>query len=153
MAKVDLLRLPKAGPFLFYNLDAAVGKGAANRRDDVLLVQYLLKTSANVPGKFGASVGGAKQVAGVWTDYDDLLLGMVQQYWKDKGTSTWQDRRVDPAPPHRTHGSVHHTQYKIITLNLIYQYVRPDDFPKMAKVGDCPAELRPLIGQPDWLKT
>jgi hypothetical protein len=92
MAKVDVLHTPKDA-LLFYNLDAAVGKASANRKDDVLLVQYLLKTSANVPGKFEAIVGGAvKQLPGVWTDYDDMLLGMVQNYWKDKGTSTWQDR-------------------------------------------------------------
>ena len=42
MAKVDLLhgRLHH----LFYNVDAAVGKNAPNRKEDVLLVQYLLKT-------------------------------------------------------------------------------------------------------------
>jgi len=123
MAKVDVLHTPKDA-LLFYNLDATVGKASANRKDDVLLVQYLLKTSANVPGKFEAIVGGAvKQLPGVWTDYDDMLLGMVQNYWKDKGTSTWQDRRVDPAPSNRTHGAIHHTQYKILTLNIIYQYV------------------------------
>jgi len=46
MAKVDLFQSTKTGAFLFYNLDASVGKGGANRRDDVLLVQYLLKTSS-----------------------------------------------------------------------------------------------------------
>jgi hypothetical protein len=153
MAKVDVLHTPKDGSFLFYNLDAGVGKGGVNRKDDVLLVQYLLKTSADVPGRFQALVGGAvKQLAGVWTDYDDMLLGMVQNHWKDKGASTWQDRRVDPAPSNRTHGRIHHTQFKIITLNIIYQYVRPADFPRVAEVTDCPGELRPLIRAPGWLK-
>jgi hypothetical protein len=153
MAKIDVLHTPKDGSFLFYNLDAGVGKGGVNSKDDVLLVQYLLKTSADVPGKFQALVGGAvKQLAGVWTDYDDMMLGMVQNHWRDKGTSTWQDRRVDPAPGNRTHGRVHHTQYKIITLNIIYQYVRPAVFPRIAEVTDCPGELRPLIRAPGWLK-
>jgi len=154
MAKVELYRSLKNGSFLFYNLDAAVGKGGANRRDDVLLVQYLLKTSADVPGKFRAGVGGgAAQVAGAWGDNDDLLLDMVQKYWSERGTATWQDRRVDPVPYQRSMSPIHHTQYKILTLNLIYQYVRPSDFPRMAEAADCPAELRPLIRAPDWLKS
>ena len=63
MAKVDLFQSPGNGTFLFYNLDASVGKGGANRRDDVLMVQYLIKVSANVPGKFLATVGGVSTVA------------------------------------------------------------------------------------------
>jgi hypothetical protein len=153
MAKVDLYRSLRDGSFLFYNLDAAVGKGGANRKDDVLLVQYLLRTSANVPGKFAAGVGGVAQVAGVWSDYDDTLLGMVQNYWSDRGTATWQDRLVDPVPYQRSMSPIHHTQYKILTLNVIYRYVRPLDFPRMAESADCPAELRSLIRAPDWLKS
>jgi hypothetical protein len=43
MAKVDVLHTPKDGSFLFYNLDADVGRGGVNRKDDVLLVQYPAK--------------------------------------------------------------------------------------------------------------
>jgi hypothetical protein len=53
MAKLDVLHTPKDGSFLFYNLEAGVGKGGVNRKDDVLLVQYLLKT-ALMFGKFQA---------------------------------------------------------------------------------------------------
>ena len=95
MAKVDLFQSTRNGTFLFYNLDRSVGKGGVNRRDDVLLVQYLLKTSANVPGKFSAGVGGPPPVAGVWGEVDDILLGMVQSFWAERGTATFQDRRVD----------------------------------------------------------
>jgi hypothetical protein len=153
MAKVDLYRSQRNGSFLFYNLDAAVGKGGANRRDDVLLVQYLMKTSANVPGKFTAQVSGAAQVAGVWSEFDDLLLGTVQRNWSQRGTATWQDRRVDPVPFQRSVSPIHHAQYKILTLNVIYKYLRPSDFPRMAETADCPGELKPLIGAPDWLKS
>ena len=40
MARVDLLH-GRQLHHLFYNVDAAVGKGAPNRKDDVMLVQYL----------------------------------------------------------------------------------------------------------------
>jgi hypothetical protein len=150
MAKVDLHQSPT---FLFYNLDAAVGKGGANRKDDVLLVQYLLKTSANVPGKFSAQVVGVTQVAGVWSEFDDSLLDMVQKAWSERGTATWQDRRIDPVPQQRSLTPRHHAQYKILTLNMIYQFLRPGDFPRIAEVADCPADLRPRIQAPHWLGT
>ena len=151
MAKVDLFQSTSNGTFLFYNLDRNVGKGGANRRDDVLLVQYLLKTSANVPGIFRAAVGGPPPVAGVWGDVDDILLGMVQSDWAERGTATFQDRRVDPVPQHQTMTPIHHTQYKILTLNVIYASLRSADFPKMAEATDCPPDLKPKIRAPNWL--
>ena len=54
MAKVDLFNSPKEGAIIFYNLDAAVGKGAANKREDVLLVQYLCALPTTVAGWPGA---------------------------------------------------------------------------------------------------
>lgn len=42
MARVMLTR-GGAGQRYFYNVDRAVGPGCPNQRDDVLLVQYLLK--------------------------------------------------------------------------------------------------------------
>jgi hypothetical protein len=153
MAKVDLFQSTRNGTFLFYNLDRSVGKGGANRRDDVLLVQYLLKTSANVPGKFLAAVGGPPPVAGVWGDVDDILLGMVQSHWAERGTATFQDRRVDPVPLHQVSTPIHHAQYKILTLNVIYQSLRSSDYPKMADATDCPPELKSQIKAPAWLGT
>ena len=153
MARVDLFQSSKTGAFLFYNLDGSVGKGGANRRDDVLLIQYLMKVTSFIPGKFKATVGGATPVAGVWGDVDDTLLGMLQQEWSERGTATWQDRRVDPVPPHMSQTPVHHTQYKILTLNMIYSSLRPTDFPKMSEATDCPMDLKPKIKAPSWLGT
>jgi hypothetical protein len=151
MARVDLFQSTQSATFLFYNLDGNVGKGGANRRDDVLLVQYLLKISSFIPGKFRATVGGTSPVAGIWGDADDMLLGMVQKEWSERGTATFQDRRVDPVPPHMSQTPVHHAQYKILTLNMIYSSLRPTDFPKMAEAADCPMDLKPKIKAPGWL--
>jgi len=167
MARVDVFRTAKDGTFLFYNVEAAVGMGGANRKDDVLLVQYLLKIVAaggnlvvewkNFPG--GRSGNTTMQspstpdpgLTGVWNDWDVARLKGVELFAIKKGVSTWQDGRVDPVPFGRTHGPAHHTQYKIITLNLMYAKLRASDFPRMSQAGDCPAELRPLIGAPEWL--
>lgn len=153
MAKVDLFNSPKEGAIIFYNLDAAVGKGAANKREDVLLVQYLLKTSANIPGKFRAEVGGVTQVAGKWGEFDEMLLGLVQKEWARLGTKTWQDSRIDPVPAKGGTTPVHNAQYKILTLNAIYASLRPADFPRIAEVADCPGELRAAIRPAKWLGT
>jgi len=153
MAKVDVFSSPKDGAFLFYNLDAAVGKGAANKRDDVLLVQYLMKTSADIPGKFHAQVGGVVQVPGKWSDFDEALLDLVQNAWAKRGTATWQDRRIDPVPRQASTTPIHHAQYKILTLNAIYASLRPADFSSMPDVPDCPGELRAAIRAPKWLGT
>ena len=153
MAKVELFTSSKDGAFLFYNLDAAVGKGAANKRDDVLLVQYLMKTSANIPGKFSAQVGGVTQTVGKWGDFDDTLLEMVQKAWSERGTATWHDHRIDPVPRQGSTTPKHHAQYKILTLNAIYASLRPADFPRIAEVADCPGELRAAIRAPKWLNS
>jgi len=42
MARVSMITV-SVGSRLFYNVDAAVGAGCPNRRDDVLLVQYFLR--------------------------------------------------------------------------------------------------------------
>ena len=47
MARVDLLH-GRQLHHLFYNVDAAVGKDAPNRKDDVMLVQYLLQNASTL---------------------------------------------------------------------------------------------------------
>jgi hypothetical protein len=153
MAKVDVFRSADE-TFLFYNLDAAVGKGCANRRDDVLLVQYLLKASSNVPGTIRIEVRGIDQSPpGVWGNFDDALLKAEQSDWIERGKSIWQDGRVDPVPPQQQslRTPVHQAQYTILTLNAIYQHVRPTDYTRMAQATDCPAELAQRIRAPKWI--
>jgi hypothetical protein len=87
MASVDLVR-PSVGTFLFYNLDAAVGKGGHNERADVLLVQYLLTQIIhlrNLSYLQNESVGGGGQISGVWDQHWDVLLHNYQNDLKHKG--------------------------------------------------------------------
>lgn len=56
-----------------------------------------------------------------------------------------EDRRVDPVVGGQAKGPVHHMQYTILYLNLGYLSVRPADFPRIAEVADCPADLRPEL--------
>jgi len=74
VARVDLLQTP-AQFHLFYNVDAAVGKNAPNRKDDVLLVQYLLKNASTLgfPTVFQWNVLNYP-LAGVWDRNWQALL-------------------------------------------------------------------------------
>jgi hypothetical protein len=144
-----------------------VGSGGANRRDDVLLAQYLLKVAAStglVPQWKVSSAGvrsGSSTMSspdtpdpgftGTWNEWDIARLKGVEQFSTKKGVAAVLDSRIDPVPPGRTQGPIHHMQYKIVTLNLMYAKLRPNDFPRMALANDCPKELRQLIIAPGWL--
>lgn len=149
MASVDILHTP-AGIRLFYNVDAAVGQGCPNRRPDVLLVQYLLKEGCKAPGLAEIQAGAgfvqtAMDITGVW---DQIWGGYLSNYLltlKRRGKPIVHDRRVDPVVAAQSRGAIHHMQYTILYLNLGYGDLRPNDLPRMADVGDCPGELRPLL--------
>ena len=149
MAKVDLLNAKGRAYFLFYNLDQAVGKGCPNRKDDVLLAQYLMVgASQKVPGLIGLYPGGGMgwDVDGIWDNEWDGVLDYYQSEWKKRGPKTWPDRRIDPVPSHIWKASpIHHVQYFIMTLNMLFGDLRPQDFPRLSEAKDCPAELRPFI--------
>jgi hypothetical protein len=150
MAKLDFFHSPGRGYYLFYNLDAAVGIGCPNSKDDVLLVQYLMTVCSKVPGLISL-FPDMVPINGVWDKDWDGFLSYYQDDWAKSGIATWRDRRIDPAiRTGRGMGPVHHKQFKILTLNVTYQGLRPYDYPKMAEAADCPAVLRPVI-RIQWL--
>ena len=148
MASVDIVHTNDRN-LLFYNVDAAVGKDCPNRRPDVLLVQYLLTVCTKAP-KLAyiriSAMGDEKymKITGTWEDWDVYLLNF-QNDLKQRGKLILRDGRVDPVAAGRPRGLIHHMQYTILYLNLGYSALRPNDFPRMAEVGDCPGELRPLL--------
>ena len=142
MARVDLLH-GRQLQHLFYNVDAAVGKDAPNRKDDVMLVQYLLKNASTLgfPQVFkwnllNYPIGGVwdRNWQGLLTAYIDAEAGI--------GNKMVSDGRVDPVVRGRIVGPVHHRQFVIVVLNLKYSIVRAIDYPRLAEVADCPADLR-----------
>jgi hypothetical protein len=142
LARVDLLQTP-ALFHLFYNVDAAVGKNAPNRKDDVLLVQYLLKNASTLgfPKVFQWSVLNYP-LAGVWDRNWQSLLEVYTDTEIGAGNKMVADGRVDPVSGGRVTGAVHHRQFTIVVLNLRYGILRPTDYPRLADVADCPGELR-----------
>jgi hypothetical protein len=84
---------------IFYNIGQAVGRGAANVRDDVAVVQMLIK-NANKYG--GLSMYGLAEPPPMKVDG---LYGPITQKWIDyvsdaaPGLLSKPDGRVDPMPP------------------------------------------------------
>ena len=142
MPKVDLLH-GRGLQHLFYNLDAAVGKNAPNRKEDVLLVQYLLKNAATLgfPQVFKWNLLNYP-IAGAWDRNWQGLLNAYIDAEASAGNKLVADGRVDPVVGGHVRGPVHHRQYLIVVLNLRYSIVRSAEYPRLAEVGDCPAELR-----------
>ncbi|MEN3377203.1 MAG: hypothetical protein V7604_2558 [Hyphomicrobiales bacterium] len=154
MACLDIVHT-KAGNRLFYNIDAAVGKGCANRRPDVLLVQYLLKEGCKAPGLAKIEEGAGftqaiMEITGTWDIYWGGYLSNYLLTLKLRGKPIVKDNRVDPVIAGTPFGAIHHMQHTILYLNLGYGDLRPNDFPRLYEQSDCPGELRSLL-QPKFV--
>ena len=65
-----------------YNLTYAVGDGRANKRDDVMLVQWLLKRHFSRPEK-KAILGGKWDIFLINGTYDEDLCNLIKIYQFD----------------------------------------------------------------------
>ena len=129
-----------------FGVDAAVGPGRPNRRDDVLLVQFMLRAMAGkeydlgkgnfigVPGKppiAADGVCGANTVAAI-----KRFQSLYQKGKIDDGV-------VDPNPPGQQYGPRHGAPYTIIGLNTNYAgYFGKDKHAQMGAEPDYPPELK-----------
>src|SRR5262245_22639083 len=152
MARVSLVQTATQGPKNFYNVDAAVGPGAPNRRDDVLLVQYMLRENFKILNTFGRDPfpGGSVAVDGAAGPQTFAAILHYQNTLKKGGSSIATDGRVDPPVGDKTVGSTSNTQYTILFLNLGFKTARPQDWPRLSQAVDCPAEIRPQLREPTF---
>jgi hypothetical protein len=149
MARVDIAYF-SGSSFIFYNVDAAVGKGCPNNPLDVLLVQYLLKECNKLPGfaEVEADAGFTQEtmsVTGAWDQYWDGYLANFELTLARFGRPASRDRRIDPVIGGRILGSIHHQPYMILWLNRGYRQFRPGDYPRIAYAADCPWALRQVL--------
>jgi hypothetical protein len=108
-------------------------------------VQYLLKNATKVfPDVFKWDLLNYP-IDGKWDQNWRSLLRVYLENEVRRGNRMVSNDRVDPVVGGHVSGPVHHLQYVIVTLNLNYSILRPADYPRMAEVADCPAELRPLL--------
>ena len=131
---------------VFFGVDAAVGPGQPNRREDVLLVQYSLRAMAGkeydlgkgnfigVPGKPPIAVDG---VCGINT------IAAIKRFQSLYHEGKVKDGVVDPNPPGQTHGRRHGSTYTIIGLNTNHAgFFNKHRHAQMGVQPDYPAELK-----------
>jgi hypothetical protein len=142
MARVMLTRDPELP--LFYNVDRAVGPGCPNSRDDVLLVQYLMKAVFdNMPEK--RPPGAQLRVDGVAGEITFRYIQRVQELAKSRGVATQTvDGRVDKAIGSGT-GARTGSTYTILNLCAGFQNFRRQDYYNIGAASDCPRELAALL--------
>jgi hypothetical protein len=133
MAHIEHTDLDSLNREFFYNVTLAVGPldTAPNRRDDVMLVQYLLKgiaDAASLKGDDLVMAAGWKPpktstpftVDGWMGDDTAAWIRSYQQAVARAGQSIRIDGRVDPS--HTAISSISHTIYTILFMNIDFAF-------------------------------
>jgi hypothetical protein len=141
MAFVDAYTADDQTQKRFYNVNMAVGKNAPNRKDDVMLVQYMLKRIYEKPVYQKATFSKQQSVMLV-----DGLCGPITTQWIGRfqmdirdgwGCSIVVDRRVDRAPKE--------AEYTISYINYAFKGHYPEIHANMPIHPDVPAEIRAAL--------
>ncbi|MFO1294657.1 MAG: hypothetical protein U1F07_16590 [Rubrivivax sp.] len=114
---------------VIYDVDAAVGRNAPNRRDDVLLIQFFLRVAMENADSPGYRPPGQEAIAvdGRWGPQTQAYIDFFQQEAKRRNPARMPitDGRIDPlhTPFRRAPGpdQVH----DIYALNRLYQKRHP----------------------------
>src|SRR5215468_8518094 len=124
MAHVKLLADSNQFVRVAYFVDAAVGHGCQNRKDDVYLVQFFLNALWGFKVRtdmFGATNQAAPAVDGICgTETIEAIRRFEQFYWPPFRQSPLDfiDGRVDAVPPGQKFGPIHGNPYVMIGLNV-----------------------------------
>ena len=147
MAYVTLIRNSTvhgaAFPY-FYNVHRAVGPGRPNQHEDVLLVQYFLKSIYDHPNATNPPLhppfGSKMVVDGVAGPITFSWIKHFQAELQSRGQSIVVDGIVNPAVG--SFAGPSGSTYTIVRLSAGFLQARPADYPNISKAGDCP----PMLG-------
>lgn len=151
MAKVGLLA--KQPYREVYLVEEVVGAAGINKRDDVLLVQLLLKIATET----GGGSEGFQPPGEPMIDVDGVCGPLTQRYIKyfqqevnrrRNGKLVEQDGLVDPVRTGAARSSLSHTMYTILALNAALRSRRSDTF-KIETEPKFPDELKKSL-LVDW---
>ena len=132
----------------FFNLDGNVGVNSPNKKDDVELVQFGYFAMAKVPGTSPAlrTVFAAVKPGATYTGAaNDPLTQAILAHQKDRGGT--QDGHIsvinNPAVVYSASDGPH--VFMLVRLvNNIFDFM-PNDFPRLDKHPNCPAELKRAV--------
>ena len=138
MAFVEISSDP--GVSFFCNVHGGVGQGQSNRRDDVMLVQWLLRQYFSKVTTIAPPPGPMIQVDGSFGRQTGDYIKAFQSGGKARGNNITADGRVDRAQG--VLGALTGSQYTIIHLNNAADGRRPDLARKFWIAADMPMELK-----------
>lgn len=134
---------------VFFNVDGVVGAApAANKREDVLLVQFAFTVIAASPSpdssaEFNLAVAAVK-LTGTADAATVNAIRATQQEVKKKGlTGTVVDGCVSPAKGGYDYGGG--GTWAIVHLNESMQHRHLKLWPRIDQIPGCPAELKQMV--------
>jgi hypothetical protein len=129
MAYIRILKAESRYVRQVYYIDGAVGQGRANKRDDVMLVQFFLKalskrTEMDTGESYQPRGQPEIQVDGVCGATTIAFIrhfqGVTDRMAKIGPLRPWQDGAVDAVPQGVMFGNIHGGVYTMISLNITY---------------------------------
>jgi hypothetical protein len=99
-----------------YNVDSSVGKFAANKSDDVMLVQFMLQQVGKAPNPPLPPPSKPLVADGIHTSLLDEWILWYQKGVVKTGRQITLDGRID-----RARGELHETSFTIMHLNASYR--------------------------------
>lgn len=131
----------------YYNVSQSVGRGGVNRRDDTLLVQYLLKKAFEVktyaPMKPAQPLAIDGNCGPVTNSY--ILAFQKRGNVLNPESETTTDSLVDHARGGGIAGSISGKLYTIAALNKALHDNFPEIFADPLRANDMPMELKLIL--------
>lgn len=145
MARVFHVKNANAAVKVAYTVDQAVGAGCPNRRDDVLLVQHLLRIAwKDVGASKGFRPAGETEplkADGVYGTKTAKFIKHFQEEANNRGAGVAKDQRVDPVLSGTSSGSVSHKFYTILAMNAARNARQTGNQDDISRDPEFPAEL------------
>jgi hypothetical protein len=131
---------------LFFNVDHHVGRQKTNSREDVLLVQFLIRkagqTAHSVTSAETKSLMANLSVTGSCDDDTVAAIRAAQEHIRRGNPAAVVDSVVSPA---RAYDYGPNTRWTIVLLNLQMRLSTPQTWPRLQDLPDCPPELRQIF--------
>ena len=145
MARLYHIRNTVPGVTVAYTVDQAVGAGCPNRREDVLLVQHLLRIAwKNVGTSTGFRPPGEKEplkADGIYGSTTARFIKHFQEEANRRGANVATDQRVDPVMSGTSSGSISHKFYTILAMNSARNARQGGNQDDIARDPEFPTEL------------